>query len=119
MSISSATEYLAKTLLRHFGPGDPVAKVLEKIAEMPSYVNDKDLAAWDTAVLSFVDDLGALEQRCDFPLIESIWEVGRSNLFGAIQERQTRELYMAAAKRLKDAHGIQAKAISEFDFTKW
>ncbi len=86
---------------------------------MPSYVKEKDLAAWDTAALSSVDDLAALEHRCDFPLIELIWGVGRFNLVGAIQERQTKQLYEAASQRLKDAHGIQVKAISEFDFSKW
>jgi hypothetical protein len=119
MSISNATEHLAKALLVCYGTEDQAAKMLGKIAEIPIYVKNENLVAWETAVLSTVDDLDALEQRHDFPLIESIWEVGRFNLFGVIQEEQTRELYTVASKRLKDAHGLRVKPVSEFDFSKW
>ena len=119
MSIEYATEHLAIALLSHYEASDPACKPLREIARIRSYGKDGKLADWEKAVLASVNDLEASEQRHDVPLIEAIWEVGRFNLFGAIQERQTRDLYLSAARLLKETHGIQVKGITEFDFPKW
>lgn len=121
MSISQATQHLANSLsiaLKREDPQDPAVQFLDRVASIVDYLEKENLVGWEAEVLSF-PGLDELEARSDFEMIEVVWEVGRSNLFGAIEEKTTEDFYLRAKELLSDRYGIVCREASEFDFKNW
>lgn len=120
MSISAATNHLARMLILHYEKKNAASVVtfLGRVSLIGEYVERKDLASWEGNVLS-LEGIGGIEQRADFPLLELVWEVGRSNLFGQINEEETKKIYDEARTRMNQDFCLEAKSSDCFDFSKW
>ncbi len=124
MSISNATEHLAKLLRDHFlkiNQNDTVIRFLVEVARIREFRDTGNLDEWESAVLNVYTDTewDEFEHRGDFGVIESVWEVGRFNMYGAIDERRTKELYKQAASKVKSHTGYTTFEADCFDFSKW
>lgn len=124
MSISKATEHLAKLLRDHFlnvDPKDSVIRFLDEVARMSEFRDISNLDAWERAVLNVYTDneWDKFEQRNDFNVLESVWEVGRFNMYGAIDEKETRNFYQQAASKVKSHTGLATFEADCFDFSEW
>lgn len=52
-------------------------------------------------------------------MIESVWEVGRLNIYGTIDEYGTRNFYQKTAKKVKNHTKVAALGADCFDFSEW
>jgi hypothetical protein len=124
MSISRATEHLAKHLRNHFlrvNPEDMAIRLIEEVARIGEFRDAGNLDAWENAVLKTYSDKewDVFERRDDFEVIESVWEVGRFNMYGAIDEKGTKQFYQQAANKVKSYTGFSTFEADRFDFSKW
>lgn len=124
VNISEATEYLSKTLLNHLievCPEDNGIRFLREVARIVEFRNRGNLDEWQTAVLAVFNDAEweAFVVREDFELFEIVWEVGRFNMYGAIQERETQKLYDSAARKVKRTTKVPVLKSENFDFSAW
>ena len=124
MSISKATKHLATLLKDYFLSVDPkntVISFLDAVSQISEFRDKGTLNEWESAVLNVYTDTEweKFENRYDFGVIESVWEVGRFNLYGSIDERETMQLYQKAANNVKNLTGFAAFEANYFDFSKW
>lgn len=124
MSISNATEHLVKLLQDHFlkvDPDDPANKFLKEVGRIGEFNTVGKLDGWESTVLSVFNDVEweEFEQRNDFGVLESVWEVGRFNMYGAINENETRKFYIQTSLKVKDFTGLVPLEADNFDFSRW
>lgn len=113
MSISSTVATLARALASRVE--DPaLAAHVATLAEMPRYVADARLDLWEEAVMPLRSGAG---QGPAHAAALAIFELGRFNLYGEIEEETTLEYYADAVKAM---HAAGATPPSERpDFTDW
>ena len=124
MSISNATEHLVKLLQDHFlklDPDDPANIFLIEVGRIGEFNTAGNLDAWESSVLSVFNDTewDEFEQRYDFGVLESVWELGRFNMYGAINKGKTREFYIQTSKKVEAVTGFVPLEAENFDFSKW
>jgi len=124
MKISEASEHLATLLRAHLlavTPQDPAVRFLEAVGSIVQFRDEGDLNAWETAVLALFCDSEwqQFERRKDFGLLENVWEVGRLNMYGAINASEARKFYQQASKGVKDITGSTPVTADEIDFSQW
>lgn len=124
MNISEATEHLTHVLWDHLlsiAPEDPAIQFLGQVGRIVAFRDLGNLDAWETAVLGVFSDAEWIqfEHRDDFGVFESVWEVGRFNMFGAIDETGTRQLYQRASKEVQALTGVATLNTDRFDFSEW
>jgi len=124
MNISEATEHLARILRDHLlakSPKDSAIRFLDALRRIGEFRNQGNLDAWETAVLAVFtnNEWEEFEKRSDFGVLESVWEVGRLNMYGEIDSKATRESYEQAAKEVRDHTGTSPLNVDRFDFSQW
>ena len=124
MHIAEAAKHLANLLSDHYeeqNSKDPAILFLAQVARIQSFRDGGNLSEWESAVLSVFDDheWEIFENRNDFSILESIWEIGRINLYGAINEAETKKLYHVTANKILDITGQPPLSIDTFDFSVW
>lgn len=122
--LSEAVCHLASALLKHSYKESSDIKVrdfLTKLTDIVMYRNQANLPAWDRAVLSLFSDSEwtAFEKRSDFPLLEQVWEVGRSNLYGNIEVESTQNLYTIASNMIIEHMELEVLDVEHFDLSEW
>ena len=124
MYISEATEHLANLASAHYkkiDPEDSAVIFLDQVSRIKQFCEKGNLGAWDEAVIDVFNESEweQFENRNDFNIIEFIWEVGRCNIYGAINETETKKLYHHASKAVYKLTGILPANADLIDFTKW
>ncbi len=99
MSISATVGALAGALSARVE--DPaLAAHVATLAEMPRYVADARLDLWEQALMPLRSEAG---QGPTHAAALAIFELGRFNLYGEIEEKTTHEYYADAAKAMTAA----------------
>jgi hypothetical protein len=95
VSISGSVSRLATLLANHARVAEPSAEIaafLRLVGEMPVYARRQRLEDWEEAVCALADGIAGSEQ----PLRRCAWELfqlGRMNLYGAIDQVATEKAY--------------------------
>lgn len=124
MSIVRATSHLANLLRSHYEsnhPEDVAIEFLRKISVISEYYEFNNLSAWEHDILGLFndDEWNSFEDRDDFYILEAVWEVGRSNLFGSINREDSNSLYTRASGQIFSFTGDKALGLNEFDLSSW
>jgi hypothetical protein len=124
MHIAEATEQLAKLLRDYYeerDSEDTAISFLAQIALIREFRDRGDLDAWESAVLGVFTDAewAEFERRPDWRMLDYAWEVGRSNMYGAIDEERTRKLYREACEHVSFITGRQPLSATSIDFSAW
>lgn len=113
MSISSTVAELARALAVRV-EDEGLKGHVERLAEMPRYVADARLDLWEEALGPLRSEAGKGPMH-DAAI--AIFELGRFNLYGEIEEETTHEYYVDAVKAV-GAAGAAAPS-GEPDFSDW
>ncbi len=124
MRIAEATEHLAHLLYDYYDgihSNDVAIPFLLQVARIRVFREQGNLDVWETAVLNVFSDeeWDEFEQRPDFDILESVWEVGRLNMYGAIDAHETKRFYQEASKAINNLTGQTPLAVSMFDLSEW
>ncbi len=124
MTVSLAVHALASPLLRHVAetiPDSPLVPYLEEVARMPQWNKLKRLDEWERLVVQRETAIDERERgEALFCLAESIFELGASNMYGALQSESVRVEYERICAAFRAA-GISSDApdSASFDFGRW
>lgn len=124
MGIADATSHLALTLIKCIHGHEEEAKLiplLEAIAAVRDFRDRNNLAGWELHVLRQLSDSDwhTVENSNGFVLLESIWEISRSSLFGAIDSQSSSRFYREASTALREQFGLITSPHEDFDFSSW
>jgi len=115
MSISETVARLAKALQAHLvakSASADVIAMLELVAEMPAFVRDARLDLWERKVNATGYDRGRLATDRTYRAAHHVYELGRMNLFGAIEIEKTKEAYAEVVTELREL-GVTGLAAAE------
>lgn len=105
MSISETVAKLAKALHAYLvakaGPADVIA-MLDLVAEMPAFVRDARLDLWERKVNATGYDRDRLATDRTYRAAHHVYELGRMNLFAAIEIEKTKEAYGEVVTELRE-----------------
>ena len=122
MSISSTVAALARALATHLRSGPHDAALLgqlDQIAEMPAFVAKQRLDQWEAALLPMRSDKQRLASDPAYAAAIAILELGRSNMYAAIEPEIGEEHFARAIEALARAGVAGIPARATVDLTDW
>lgn len=124
MTISMSVKRLADILASHIQKtrNDPLLiSFIDEIAAMYVWADQWNLPEWERRIQHHAIMLEERDSDRDemFQLAGEIFELGRYNMYVAIQKEETKIEYNRVGTRLKDVLSCEIPDESEFDFGAW